>query len=188
VAYDFFPWNGNLRKKITYKDGEELSHISYQYHQTLDDEGNPRLREMVNWSRQNGYDYKNGAQETYDDNGQLKYKRNFLKNKQNGDLEEYYKDGQLKSKTPYKDDMRDGLYESYSDSGQLKEKVTYKNNRKEGVSETYYDNGQLKEKRTWENNQPLSTYEMFYTNGQLKEKQLNGNLVESYLENGDPQE
>ena len=55
------------------------------------------------------------------------------------------------------------------------------------VTETY-DNGQLKEKRTWENNQPLSTYEMFYTNGQLKEKQLNGNLVESYLENGDPQE
>jgi antitoxin component YwqK of YwqJK toxin-antitoxin module len=65
------------------------------------------------------------------ENGQLRYKVNFIDGKvEDGLYEVYYENGQLQRKANYKDGKRDGLYERYYENGQLQRKRNYKDGKR----------------------------------------------------------
>ena len=76
------------------------------------------------------------------ENGQLKYKVNFIDGKvEDGLYEVYYENGQLRVKHNWKDGKPDGLVEQYYKNGQLQFKANFKDGEQDGLYESYDKDG-----------------------------------------------
>ena len=59
-----------------------------------------------------------GLYESFYDNGQLMWRRNYIDGKENGLLEVFHHNGQLLSRENYIDGKEDGLRETFHENGQ----------------------------------------------------------------------
>jgi len=75
---------------------------------------------------QNTNEPVNGIEKSFDENGQLRVRANYIDGKQDGLFESFHENGQLSERLNYKDDERDGLYESFDENGQLEGRRSYK--------------------------------------------------------------
>ena len=88
---------------------------------------NGKLKTRINHQPKSYGGRKHGLYESYDENGQLRYKGNQKNGFRDGLQESYHENGQLRTKENYKDRKLDGLEETYSRGGQLQTKSCYKN-------------------------------------------------------------
>lgn len=130
-----------------------------------------------------------GVYETYYENGKIQCKGAYNNGKKQGLFEYYYDNEKVWAKITYNNDDEEGLYEEYYKNGKLKMKGSFKNGYKEGNWETFFENGKTESKGTFSRNKPESIYEEYYDNGQLKLKGSYQNGIkqgiwESYYSNG----
>jgi len=157
--------NGQVKHEKYYKDGKldglQKSYFEIKGDALGSDREKGQLRSTENFKGGN----KNGLQETYQQNGHLKFKWVLKDGIRNGFYKSYRKDGTLGSNTNFKDGKLNGLQEIYYKNGQLKYSTHYKDEKLDGLRKGYYDNGQLK-----------------YT-AHYKDEKLDG-LQEHYQQNG----
>jgi len=84
--------------------------------------------------------------------------------KKEGYWETYDRDGNLASKGNYVDGKADGYWEWYHENGKLYEKGHYKNGEMVGYWEWYYTNGQLRSKGSYKNGKRDGYWEFYSYN------------------------
>ena len=170
IEEEFYP-NGQLKSRITHKDGIETNvHSEYFYEngqleiKTIFKDGmkdgtwefyyeNGQLQKRLNYKE--GKDH--GVNEGYQENGIIEY-RNFYKNDvSDGIDEQYHENGRLAKKMPMIDGEANGIWEYYDESGHLDYTESYKNGKYHGVNEYYDDNGNLRDKSVWEDGKMISS-------------------------------
>jgi antitoxin component YwqK of YwqJK toxin-antitoxin module len=170
ITEEFHP-NGQLKSRITYKDGIETNvHSEYFYENgqleisTIFKDGmkdgtwefyyeNGQLQKRLNYKE--GKDH--GVNEGYQENGIIEY-RNFYKNDvSDGIDEQYHENGKLAKKMPMIDGEANGIWEYYDENGHLDYTESYKNGKYHGVNEYYDDNGNLRDKSVWEDGKRISS-------------------------------
>mgnify|MGYP006140496487 CR=1 FL=1 len=96
-------------------------------------------------------------------------KTDFKDGKKDGIEEIYWKNNQLKSKSNFKEGLLDGFYEAYFSDGSLLEKTGYKEGKIHGFYESKFRNGQLETKAKYHMNKKLIEFERsYFENGQAK--------------------
>lgn len=130
-----------------------------------------------------------GVYETYYENGKILCKGAYNNGKKQGLFEFYYDNEKVWAKVTYGNDAEEGLYEEYYKNGKPKMKGSFKNGYKEGGWESFFENGKTESKGTFSRNKPEGVYEEYYDNGQLKLKGSYQNGIkqgvwESYYSNG----
>ena len=170
IKEEFYP-NGQLKSRITHKDGIETNvHSEYFYEngqleiKTIFKDGmkdgtwefyyeNGQLQKRCNYKE--GKDH--GVNEGYQENGIIEY-RNFYKNDvSDGIDEQYHENGKLAKKMPMIDGEANGIFEFYDLNGHLDYTESYKNGKYHGVNEYYDDNGNLRDKSVWEDGKRISS-------------------------------
>ena len=137
--YEVYNKNGQLKKNVTYNEGEVEEEVTYTYHENG----------QLEYKRTYKEGELDGPLESYYENGQLSGKGTYKNGDRVGTREDYYENGQLESKGTYKDGEEDGQWEYYDENGQLESKGTYKDGKEDGQWEYYDENGKLEEKTTY---------------------------------------
>lgn len=128
---EYYDFNKNLAKKITYKNGKKNGKYLEYY-----SDGN--LFRDVEYKD----DKVNGKSLEYYDNGKLKYDIEYKENKKNGKYLEYNQFGLVRD-IEYKEDQYDGKYLEYYNNGKLKYDIEYKNGYENGKYLEYNLEGKL---------------------------------------------
>ena len=84
----------------------------------------------------------------FHENGELRWKQNFLDGKQEGLGEWRYDNGQLRWTQNWKDGEQNGLWEMFRRNGQLRMTENYKNGLRDGLWEMFQENGQLRDRKS----------------------------------------
>ena len=115
---------------------------------------------------------KDGYWETYDRDGNLESKGNYVNGKADGYFESYDEDGKLYEKGHYKNGEMVGYWETYDYTENVYNKGHYKNNLMDGLWKYYYPNGQLYGKGYYKNDFKDGVWEWYDKNGKLTIKDL----------------
>ncbi len=170
VKEEFYP-NGQLKSRITFKEGIEANELREYYYENGQFEMNTILTDGMkdgtwesyyeNGQLQKRINYKEGIEhginEGYQENGIIEY-RNFYKNGvSDGIDEQYHENGKLAKKMPMIDGEANGIWEYYDENGHLDYTESYKNGKYHGVNEYFDDNGNLRDKSVWEDGKRISS-------------------------------
>jgi antitoxin component YwqK of YwqJK toxin-antitoxin module len=197
--YDFLPndliknktfmreWEDFNKNKIIIVNGNKQYYINY-------DSINHRnkTKELRNYhtldDKKTGSEYVTG----YYDNGQLKYRRHYVKGEQQDLWIEWSKNGQVNSRDHYApgnkqglweewhdngrpifcghyvDGEKQGLWRSWHNNGQLNTRIYFVDGEEQGLWEQWYDSGQLAFRGYFDGGKEQGLYESWYNNGQLR--------------------
>lgn len=170
VKEEFYP-NGQLKSRITFKEGIEANELCEYYYENGQFEMNTILKDGMkdgtwesyyeNGQLQKRINYKDdkdhGMNVGYQENGIIEY-RNFYKNGVSDGIDEmYHENGKLAKKMPMIDGEANGIWEFYDENGHLDYTESYKNGKYHGVNEYFDDNGNLRDKSVWEDGKRISS-------------------------------
>jgi antitoxin component YwqK of YwqJK toxin-antitoxin module len=170
IKEEFYP-NGQLKSRITFKEGIETNELCEYFYENGQFEMNTIIKDGMkdgtwesyyeNGNLQKVINYKDnkwhGLQETYYENGLLEYRGFFKNDEHDGVSEMYHENGQLAKKMLYTDGQENGIWEYYDENGHLDYTESYKNGKYHGVNEYYDDNGNLRDKSVWEDGKMISS-------------------------------
>ncbi len=170
IKEEFYP-NGQLKSRITFKEGLETNELCEYFYENGQFEMNTVIKDGMKdgtWEsyyengllkKRNNYkdDKDHGVNEGYQENGIIEY-RNFFKNGVNDGIDElYHENGRLAKKMPIIDGEANGIWEYYDENGHLDYTESYKNGKYHGVNEYFDDNGKLRDKSVWEDGKMISS-------------------------------
>jgi len=132
-----------------------------------------------------------GKETTWDDNGEIKFERKYIKGEEigeGGSIITRFDNDQLKSEVNWKDGKLDGKQTRWYENGQIKSVGNFK----EGVGkETSWDkNGQKKSEANWKDGKLHGKRTWWHENGQIEREEiyqvnkLSGETKYSYYDNG----
>lgn len=151
--------------------------------------------------------------ETWDENGKIKIRCNYVNGIKEGLYERWRENGKLSERYTYVNDIKEGLeewwhkngkrylrrnyvagkleglYESWWDTGNMMKRCYYVNDKLEGLCETWHDNGIKSSKTNYVADKKNGLYEEWWKNGILSHKYniVNGKiegLEERWYEDG----
>lgn len=108
-----------------------------------------------------------GIYETWDDDGKLKKRCDYIHGKNHGVWEEMHENGKIQTKCNYVNGKIHGTYTEYHDNGYMRTKCNYENGKIHGVHENMYRNGKLRTKCTYVDGKIHGVYEHMHKNGQI---------------------
>jgi antitoxin component YwqK of YwqJK toxin-antitoxin module len=107
---------------------------------------------------------KEGTIDSYDVNGNIKTRVNYLNGKKHGTSYLYYADGQVQLAMPYVHGLRHGTSIKYFKEGSIYAETPYEYDLLEGTRITYYRNGNVKARIPYHRNMPGTGLEEFTLN------------------------
>ena len=143
---------------------------------------------------------KHGYWEKRYDNGEIRYRGEFIHGVPVETFERFYDDGSLQAIIKYRspsenyatlyypeidakiaegkyiDQERDSVWTFYSEEGILTSKETYQNGEKEGLTEIFYADGSISERIMFKEDEKNGLWEQYFNNGQpkLRAQVING--------------
>lgn len=183
VATSYYP-DGTLQSRSHWRDG--LSHgTQSQYHRT------GKLREAA--------EYRNGIRvdgpaETFDENGKLRDRMNYVNGQLDGELLSYYPDGTVSGRTAISKGKFQGPSALYYPDGSLHISVSHVNDAPDGEELEYHPNGKLAARRTYSDNGVMRSDERYSDTGvllvqrQWDKRSREQGTFRSWYENGKPQQ
>ncbi len=163
-TWEFYSYEGNLEKRVTYQS--DSLNGEYLVMNTTTDTltfGNYQLGQKQGfwkWFTQDGnldmhgY-FKEGKQDStwhyYFSNGQLSYEAHYNTDLRTGNWIYFYPNGALYRTGSYENDLRKGHWQTWYEDSTLLMSGTYELGKEEGEWFNYWENGRLKDKTTFEN-------------------------------------
>jgi antitoxin component YwqK of YwqJK toxin-antitoxin module len=95
---------------------------------------------------------RTGGWTTYDDDGTIRNKINYVNDRPDGMALYYAPDGKLVCEVPFIDGVRSGTGKFYYPDGNVKMEMTWTNGRIDGPAKTFSPHGKVCEKGTWRHN------------------------------------
>ena len=108
----------------------------------------------------------NGHHKYYGDDGTISQTGIWTNGQKEGAWQSFYEDGELMVMRSFKDGKKDGLEESYWKNGQLQSKGNYRNGEYDGLWIYYSSKGHLESIEKYKDGEWL-WYEVYYEGGQL---------------------
>jgi len=103
-----------------------------------------------------------------DENGKLKYERNYKNGKLHGISRGYYPSGKLKVTSSFYNGVAWGNTIGYYENGKVKANIPFVKGKVEGVQKEFYNNGQLKSSQRFAMDIPVGTKRVYFPDGNMK--------------------
>lgn len=182
-GYTLYYCNGQIEKQVPQnaQGREEGESVSYYQDGTV--KSRSHWRNGLPEGKQSDYHrtgklreettYRNGARvdgpaETFDEDGKLRTRMNYVNGKLEGEMLIYYPDGMVSNRSVMKNGKFNGLSTYYYRDGKVRSTVSHVNDAPDGEEREYYQDGKLSSLRVYSDNGVMRSEQQYDEQGQLR--------------------